>query len=112
MLLRINNWDEYFENNRSRGMRATTWVPIPNRLDGDGYSELLDHPEGAAHYGAWVAMVLMASKCHPRGTLVRDGGRPHDVRSLARISRRKPFVTSSTACFTSSAIPMTTRSRR
>lgn len=85
------------------------WVPIPNKMDGDGYTELLDHPNGAAHFGAWIAIVEIASKCKPRGTLLRaipqegavipqegaaipqEGARwlfvPHNSASLARISR-------------------------
>lgn len=63
------------------------WVPIPNRMDGDGYTELLDHANGAAHFGAWIAMIQIASRCETRGTLLRDGARPHDAISMARISR-------------------------
>ena len=29
----------------------------------------------------------IASRCHTRGTLTRDNGRPHTAESLARISR-------------------------
>lgn len=68
------------------------WVAIPTKLDGDGYTELMDHENGAAHYGAWVTMVSIAAKCAIRGTLVRDSRtdsapRPHDAGSLSRISR-------------------------
>jgi len=83
----VADWDKHFENNRSRGIIETEWVPIPNKQDGDGYTELLDHPNGSAHYGAACAIILLASKCHPRGILVRDGGRPHDMASMARITR-------------------------
>lgn len=86
-MYRIVNWHDNFENNRSRELKKLDWVPIPNKLEGDGYTELLDHDNGAAHYGAWCALVLIASKCDPRGTLVRDGARPHDFRSLARMTR-------------------------
>lgn len=83
----ISDWQDHFENNRTRQLQFMTWVPIPNRMDGDGYTELLDHPNGAAHFGAWVALVEVASKCHPRGTLVREGDRPYDIASLSRVTR-------------------------
>lgn len=86
-MLRIRNWDGDYENNRTRELKKLEWVPVPNQLDGDGYTELVDHPEGAAHLGAWLAIVQIASKCETRGTLSRKGARPHNAASLARISR-------------------------
>lgn len=86
-MLRIVDWELHFENNRTKELKKLTWVPFPNRHDGDGYTELLDHPDGAAHYGAWCAMVQVASKCEPRGTLSRDGARPHTAGSLARMTK-------------------------
>jgi hypothetical protein len=101
-ILRVVKWDEIYENNRTRELKAMEWVPIPNKMDGDGYTELLDHPNGAAHFGVWIALVEIASKCKPRGTLLRkipqegavipqegaDGFfAAHNSGSLARISR-------------------------
>jgi hypothetical protein len=86
-VLGVRDWDALYENNRTRGYKRLAWVPIPNRMDGDGYTELVDHENGAAHLGAWIAIVQVASRCEPRGVLMRDGGRPHDAASLARISR-------------------------
>lgn len=86
-MLRVRDWAKYFENNRTRELKCMSWVPLPNSHDGDGYTELLDHPNGAAHFGAWVAIVQVASKCDLRGSLLRDGARPHDARSLARMTR-------------------------
>jgi hypothetical protein len=85
--LRITNWDRLYENNRTRQLKRLDWVPVPNRMDGDGYTEFVDHPNGAAHYGAWLAILQIASRCDPRGTLMRDRARPHTPQSLARISR-------------------------
>lgn len=84
---RIKDWDKHFENNRTRELKYLDWVPIPNKMDGDGYTELVDHPDGAAHLGAWVAIVEVASRCDVRGTLMRDGDRPHDSASLSRQTR-------------------------
>lgn len=91
MIYRITRWDELYEINRTRELRKMAWVPLPNRQDGDGYTELVASENGPALYGAWVAILLVASKCDPRGTLLRDARnmvrRPHDAESLARISR-------------------------
>jgi len=84
---RIKNWSSNFENNRTRQMKFMTWIPVPNKHDGDGYTELVDHENGAAHLGCWLAILQVASKCHPRGTLLRNGDRPHDSRSISRITR-------------------------
>jgi hypothetical protein len=86
IMWRVKDWDKIFENNRSRVIENTTWVPMPNKHDSDGYLRLLDHDHGASHYGAWCALVQVASKCKPRGTLVRDG-RSHTCDSLARQTR-------------------------
>jgi len=87
MALAITDWNEHYENNRTREMKYMTWVPMPVKHDGDGYTELLDHPNGAAHFGAWCALVQVAARCGTRGTLLRSGGKPHDPTSLERITR-------------------------
>lgn len=86
-LLKIGDWTKHFENNRTRELKKMDWVPVPTKQDGDGYTELVSHPAGASHLGAWIAIVEVAAKCEPRGTLLRDGGKPHDSDSLARVSR-------------------------
>jgi len=72
-------------------MKRMDWIPVPNKHDGDGYTELLTHKNGTAHYGAWHQILQVASKCAPRGTLLRDGAgdcrRPHTAESIARITR-------------------------
>jgi len=94
MALRITDWDEHYENNRTREMKRMSWVPMPVKHDGDGYTELLDHPNGAAHFGAWCALVQVAARCGTRGTLLRDsrttpqeGAESHNPASLARMTR-------------------------
>lgn len=88
---RIRDWAQHFENNRTRELKHLEWVPVPNRHDGDGFTELMDHPDAMSHYGAWHLILQVASKCDPRGTLLRDGAggvkTPHTARSLARITR-------------------------
>ncbi len=87
MIYKVRDWLKHFENNRTRELKELRFIILPNKQDGDGYTELLNHPNGAAHYGAWCAIVQVASKCEPRGTLLRDGARPHDSASLSRLTR-------------------------
>jgi len=86
---RINKWDEYFENNRSKKVRDLAWVPVPNRHDGENYSMIMAHENGAEIFAAWVLIIQVASKCEPRGTLVRDGGKPHTPKTLS-VKTRAP----------------------
>ncbi|UCC69059.1 MAG: hypothetical protein JSV79_03840 [Armatimonadota bacterium] len=86
-IYRIRKWEEVFENHRTSPLRKLRWVPVPNDLNGDGYTELVDHEQGAAHYGVWIATVCIASRCHPRGVLVRKHQEPHRPASIARIAR-------------------------
>lgn len=95
-IYRIRDWREHFENNRTKELKRMTWVPVPNKHDGDGFTELLDHPNGMAHYGAWHLILQVASKCDPRGSLLRDGAEggktAHTPQSLARITRGSAVV--------------------
>jgi hypothetical protein len=100
-VLRVRDWNELYETHRTRPLKNLDWVPIPNTMDGDGYTELVDHPNAAAHLGAWLVILQIASKCDPRGTLLRhvarsarktaapapESARSHTPQSLSRISR-------------------------
>jgi len=85
-VLRVKDWRDLYENNRSRELRYLDWVPIPNRMDSDDYTFLASRPDGAACLGAWWAIVCIASRCDVRGTLLRSNGEPHNSQSLARMS--------------------------
>jgi hypothetical protein len=90
-VMRIVNWSEAFETAENKKLRRLTWLALPTKQEGDGYTELMSaHENGCAHFGAWTAMLQLAAKCSPRGTLVRDlGGRlvAHDLASISRITR-------------------------
>lgn len=89
--LRIFEWEIHFENSRTRELRTMSWVPVPNKHDGDGFTQLASHPDGPSHFGVWNVLLQVASKCNPRGTLVRQGRHgqktPHDAESISRITR-------------------------
>ena len=110
--LRVVDWVTRYENNRTKDLKETKWVPIPNRHDGDGYTELMDHQNGPQHFAAWVLILQVASKCkhvpqegatisqegagspqeaadpcEVRGSLLRSDKKPHDAKSLSRVTR-------------------------
>jgi hypothetical protein len=85
--LRIRNWEKHFENHKTRLLKNLAWIPIPTDLGSSGYAELVGgHPDGAAHFGFWVAMLEMAAKGAPRGHL-SAGIRHHDARSMSLLCR-------------------------
>lgn len=63
MGIRIKDWDSIYENNRTRELKKMEWVPIPNKMDGEGYTTLIeDHPNGPGHFAAFIALVEIASR--------------------------------------------------
>jgi hypothetical protein len=84
--LRVRNWTR-FESYRTRRLKSIQSFRVPTNPDSEGYVDLLSHENGGAHFGAWVAILRVASQCTPRGTLVRDNGRPYTATSLARMTR-------------------------
>jgi hypothetical protein len=89
-IYRIRDWEKTFENHRTRPTKgAIRWIPIPNDFSGDGYTDLVTHTHGPAHYGIWIATAALASRCDPRGTLIRKNGEPHTPQTVARITQMK-----------------------
>jgi hypothetical protein len=86
-LLHVRDWAARFENHRTRELRSLTWIPESTDLGSDTYAAILDHPDGAAHFGVMVGIHIAAAKGIPRGYLRREDGRPHDGDSLARLLR-------------------------
>ena len=82
-LYTIKDWDERYENNRSRTVRDLQWVPTANHHDGEGYLYVMAQDNAAEVYAAWMLMLQVASRCHPRGRLVRSNGTPHTPTTLA-----------------------------
>ena len=84
--LRVRNWAKHFEKNRTRELKRAQWIPVPNAMDNEGYLILVDHPDGAAHFGIWIACLEIASRCEPRGSLLKHMDEPYTPQSLGRIS--------------------------
>lgn len=81
----ITDWDKHYENSRSRSVQDARWCPIPNRFDGERITELIAEG-GDGVYGAWCATLLVASRCTPRGVLLRSTGSPHTPGTLQRMT--------------------------
>ena len=62
---RIKDWEDHFENNRTREVKVMHWVPIPTKMDGDGYTELIDMDSGTVIFGIWIMLIEVAAKCRP-----------------------------------------------
>lgn len=89
---RIRDWNDIFENNKSREREQCSFCCIPNKQDGLGYGTLIRLPNGEALYGAFCAVALMASKQKRvngrgrEGYLTHDGlpdGRPLNARQMS-----------------------------
>lgn len=83
----INKWNELYENNRSRSVSDLTWVPISNRHDGEHYTAIVSHEHGSKIFAAFILMVEVASRCQPRGMLIRDNRTPHTAQTLSTKTR-------------------------
>jgi len=86
-LYAIRGWGVHFENNRSRTVISLDWISVPNRHDGEHYTQIVTSENGAEIFAGWILILQVASKCNPRGVLVRDNGIPHDSASLSLKTR-------------------------
>lgn len=80
----ILDWDLHFENNKSREREKCSFCCVPNKQDGLGYGMLLSEPDGEALYGAFVAVVLIASKQKRRKGYLTANGLPGECPLSAR----------------------------
>lgn len=86
-LYRIAKWNETYENNRSRLLKDLSFVLVPNSHDSEVYGYIMADRRAAQIFAAWILMLQVASRCQPRGTLIRQDGTPHDSASLAMRTR-------------------------
>jgi len=92
----VRDWKTLYENNRSRDIGQTRWFPVPNDLSAYAYVELVALQDGAARFGVWNALLMVASKATPRGYLIREDLRPHTTESLAHVTRLPKELISAT----------------
>ncbi len=90
---KIKDWETLYENSASRKLVHMTWVPVPNKHDGAGYTTIMrtpddkPRPDAAKIFSAWNLMLQVASKCNPRGTLINKDGQPIDPAELSLKTR-------------------------
>ena len=88
VIYRIKNWEANYECSDTKKVKSfSKYVPIPNRMDGSGYARLMNHVNGVAHYGAWIALLIVASKCETRGVLCHKNGEGFDLETLSLMTR-------------------------
>lgn len=80
----IVDWDLHFENNKSREREKCSFCCVPNKQDGLGYGMLMAELDGEALYGAFVAVVLIASKQRRRKGYLTANGLPAECPLSAR----------------------------
>jgi len=77
MIYQIKDWDEHFENNRSRQVDKCNFICIPNKQSGMGLTRILAEKDGLAIYGAWHLITGACSQQHPpRDGWLTDTGKP------------------------------------
>lgn len=72
---RVKDWDQNFENNKSRERNECSFVCVPNKQDGMGFARVMAQPDGAAIYGIWnLILGACSQQRRPRqGWLTHDG---------------------------------------
>ena len=93
MPLRIIDWNDHFENNKSRERDKCSFVCVPNKQDGLGLTNILSLEDGASIYGVWCLLLGAVSRQHkPRdGWLTHNGqqtGTPWAPADMALMWRR------------------------
>lgn len=87
MIYSVTDWDTRYENNRSRLVKELGWVPVPNNHDGEAFARLMQRKDAAIVFSSWILILQVASRCDPRGLLVKANGTPHDAESLSLRTR-------------------------
>jgi len=84
-MLRVRNYSAIYENNRTKELKTLKWIPLPIKLDSDGYCSIMEEEDGPAIFGAWIACLEVVAKT--RGDFVRSNGDIHTSSSLSRMTR-------------------------
>lgn len=88
VVYRIKNWLHLFEGRSYTKARQTlNWLDLPLRLDTDWYLDIVTEDPSASCLGAFLALCIVAGRCDPRGTLLREDGMPHTAETLANKTR-------------------------
>ena len=88
MIYQVTDWNQHYENSRSREIENCAFVCVPTKQHGTGFSLIMAQPDGAAIYGFWVCILgsCMRQKTPRHGWLTSDGmptGDPLEAEDLA-----------------------------
>ena len=84
MTYQVKDWNEHFENNKSRERKKCSFVCVPNKQDGKGLIEILTLKDGLAIYGVWCLILGLCSKHQERNGYLTENGMPDDCPLTAR----------------------------
>lgn len=70
----IKDWDANFENDRSRGREKCSFVCVPNKQHGMGFSRIMAEPDGGAIYGIWHLILGACSQQKKRNGWLTENG--------------------------------------
>jgi len=77
MPYQIKNWNDNFENYKSRSVEHCSFVCVPNKQDGLGFTRIMVLEDGAMIYGIWNLILGAASRQKsPRDGWLTDDGKP------------------------------------
>lgn len=80
MPYQIKNWDETFENYKSRSVDECSFVCVPNKQHGLGFTRIMLLPDGAMIYGIWNLILGACSRQkRPRDGWLTDDGKPNGI---------------------------------
>ena len=82
MIYKIRDWETLFETCETKKLVHLRWVPIPNKHDGKSFRRIASMKNSCEIFTAWMLILQIASKCHPRGTLI-DGDIPIQTDDMA-----------------------------
>lgn len=72
LLYRIRGWNNLYETHDSRKLKTLHWIAIPNKFDGLSFRRISKQKDATDIFTAWILLIELASKCDPRGTLIRE----------------------------------------
>jgi hypothetical protein len=85
IIYQILGWNDHFENNKSRERESCSFVCVPNKQDGMGFTRIMAEKDGASIYGIWILLLGIASRqSKPRAGWLTENG--HQTGSALALS--------------------------
>jgi hypothetical protein len=103
-MYRIFEWAKRFENNQTRELKSLSWIRLPAKLGGSGYTRIAarKQKDGPAIFGCFVSLLELASQCAPRGAFCDSAGTAYDEETMADMTRMPLPLVKTTLAFLSS----------